>query len=587
MTDTNTSKANSSSADGPLPVDALALLAYKVGPNMFDLSTGVSNVSIRDQMHRAIALADALVVAHKALCKREAKLVAPNGVLIVGAGVAGATAAIVLAHHGIPVNLIDRGSEPFGLFKNVKHRYVGPLMYEWPLGVHTSQRFPPQEETLLGAWACTAGKYPELLKFENPEPVAASELVAPWQGALKTAIDSADSTLGAWMKVATENEDANRLQKSLNEWHPDNNTGLDLNGVNWPTGVQKDFFINPLFVVLAAGMGPENLKLTDAKSEILFDAATGWMEYLAPFWASKDWLAECGGLQDKNVVVFGGGDGAIQDALRAMTEHEHPLATWNKLVAAYLGDGQDLSRRETFDDALRKIVDLEHQAGHLAIWRQTRMRPHSGPEQNEVEATAAAKLGEAFATASLGNYAALDRGYIKIVDELLKCQALVKILVGFLRKEIRSVTLVVRESHFGKAYALNRFLAHLFFRAMKRAQDVGLANATKDLTVQFQDLLSTSVARAAPASYEVRSGKPITFTLQTNPPSTISADIALVRFGVDKEKIPAQMLGLTEDDTVNRYELSALPTPLYLPPLPAVKDQAAAVVSPVAAAASD
>ncbi len=77
-------------------VNALPLLAYKVGPNLFDLSSQMHNVSMRDQMQRAVVLAEALVAGNQFALPDSS-----NHVLIVGAGVAGVAAGIVLARHGL------------------------------------------------------------------------------------------------------------------------------------------------------------------------------------------------------------------------------------------------------------------------------------------------------------------------------------------------------------------------------------------------------------------------------------------------------------------------------------------------------
>jgi NADPH-dependent 2,4-dienoyl-CoA reductase/sulfur reductase-like enzyme len=121
-------------------INALSLLAHKVAPNVFDLSSLQWHVSIRDQIVRAQLLMADLCMADKDI----------DSVLIIGMGAAGISAAMAACEQGIPnVYVVDRADAPFKLFRGVTSRFVGPFMYEWPSSFHADQGYPEHPNTPL------------------------------------------------------------------------------------------------------------------------------------------------------------------------------------------------------------------------------------------------------------------------------------------------------------------------------------------------------------------------------------------------------------------------------------------------------
>ena len=90
---------------------------------VFNLA-GRTPASIRDQIFRAHLLTERLLDAK--ILKSGSKL------LVVGAGAAGATAAILAARRDVEVALADSGVSPFALQSLCDTRWVDPVQYDWP-----------------------------------------------------------------------------------------------------------------------------------------------------------------------------------------------------------------------------------------------------------------------------------------------------------------------------------------------------------------------------------------------------------------------------------------------------------------------
>ena len=490
-----------------LHISALPLLAYKVGPNLFDLSSHLHHVSMRDQMHRAVALAEALVLGKQVKASQQ--------VLIVGAGVAGVAAGIVLARHDIAALIIDVSNEaPFALQRNVRERYVGPYMYEWPLNVYDSQRLPPDKNSALGPWLTTPQPP---LSFNSHDPARPADLVADWEGELCQAIaasggklcvltgvdrTSAMTKISRWLAAQR-----NAMQHGNGAYLPEPIRSLA--GVSWSGSHDPAWPITPRFVLLAGGMGIENYTLPGCSP-----ATHG-----QPFWADDSLLEHhCGKAQRPRIVILGGGDGALQDALRAMTRDRHPVDTWHKLMV------QD--RQGLLADCMSQLAALEHQHAQVSIW-----------------ATVDSRRSAANAT--------LDAAYHELACKVAGQRSLAKFIIQLLRTDVESVHLCVREPHFSKTYALNRIMVHLIEASIRLWGDT----TTKD---RFKIAWNKELDYASPSGSVTN----LFFKDKTK----LEADLVVVRFGPDTLQLPGQWLGLTTKDTVNRQELAAVPLPLYLPP---------------------
>ena len=491
-----------------IQISALPLLAYKVGPNLFDLSSQMYHVSIRDQMHRAVALAEALVDG------QQFKVF--NQVLIVGAGVAGISAGIVLARHGVEVQIIDASSDaPFALQRHVQARYVGPYMYEWPLEVHTSQKMPPDPFSALAPW--DTGKAPAL-PFTAADPVPPLNLVTDWEAALERAIFDADGRLRLQTGV-----NALATNAAVNNWlvverlayqsgvaHVPASVAVT-GGQPWRNSALPHQPLRPRCVLLAAGMGTEINQIKDQHGGVLVQGKS--------FWADDDILAhQCGFPKKPRLVILGGGDGALQDMLRALTRDRHPVDTWRKLLP--------LDHHGLMAGSLPRLTALESQHAQTSIWaRDDALR--------------------------VDTQKVLDAAYEALAKELAQNAALAGAVIAMLRDDVESVHLCVRESYFSKAYALNRFMVHLFEQCV---QSCGSGSIQNRFQVCRQWELDGATTTAGVTD------------LQFTNSQHLAADLVVVRFGTNTSQLPGQWLGLSKKDTVNRQELAAVPLPLYFPP---------------------
>ena len=97
-----------------------------------DISGPWRPASIRDQSVRACLVVDRAI--------RNGWISKDLPLVIVGAGVAGVTAAVLARSHGIPVTIFER-NKPLGVLSE-SSRWVDPLAYDWPHSWWTQGSFP-------------------------------------------------------------------------------------------------------------------------------------------------------------------------------------------------------------------------------------------------------------------------------------------------------------------------------------------------------------------------------------------------------------------------------------------------------------
>jgi alkyl hydroperoxide reductase subunit AhpF len=83
------------------------LAAHEIGPNFFQLGGRLYPISVRDQMVRAQHLIEQAVQAGLIETNNDRQL------LVVGAGAAGATAAMCAGRLQVPTVIADQGVAPF------------------------------------------------------------------------------------------------------------------------------------------------------------------------------------------------------------------------------------------------------------------------------------------------------------------------------------------------------------------------------------------------------------------------------------------------------------------------------------------
>lgn len=437
--------------------------------------------SMRDQIVRAQLLV------------RDLKKADPrcNHLLIVGAGVAGASAAVHASALGIEVVVLETKETAFELQFQVSTRMVGPFMYEWPNMEYRSQDYPAVEPTL-------GVPRSETPKWASKDPMSAkalAESLREWLAEQGSMASPPQFHFNVSPKLAREYvRDFVTAASGSSTFSP---PPLELPG-------PEDFF--PDYVILAVGMGEERVHLIDGEPN--------GMRGL-PFWHDDDLCSS--GVEGMQVAVFGAGDGALQDVLRVLTEHDHPL----KFIEA-LETGTDAIRTDI--DRVRPVLSsLEHQSRLFATWSSGQV------------------------------YDLIDAKCEQHCMELAKKSEVRTKVLSQLRTAKGSVVYhVYRESHLTRAYLLNRFCVHLI-NACQAMEDCG----TKMRYVRYKE---TSVKSAEPKSSPAVAGEGGRIELSNG--TTIEPTKLVVRFGPDRQWLENfQIVRLTPETHPDRVSMSTIPLP--------------------------
>ncbi|MEW6347288.1 MAG: FAD-binding protein [Pseudomonadota bacterium] len=497
--------------DEPRNIDTLALLGLKAKSNIFDLSSDLVHVSMRDQIVRAQILV-------RDLCAADPNL---QRILVVGAGVAGISAAMAAGHAGKTVVVVDTNEEPLSLQAGVLSRYVGPFMYEWPSILHADQSYPP----VGNAITTQAGPYTP--RWASSSPMPASEFARQVKDWLKSCMSSPNAPMfwmgvkrwdvGPYVKLfAAESAAACAALVKGAPVPPTSALRLHSGYTTWPEKKVESgpVMFNPDYILLAGGMGIEETRL-----------ASGSTVVGEKFWEDDDLKApETTG---KKIAVFGGGDGALQDVLRALTRFDHPLDYLNFLnghpkVAADLRG------------VLPRLMAIEQQSRLISSWTQ-------GNDVCEH----------------------VDAECFEIARELAKRSH----IRASVRKGIRSgsgqVHHFVRGKHFTKAYLLNRFLVHLV-RACREMRKTRWPNLM-DYAIYFD--------RQADGGKQLAAGKGVRVTFKNSsdivgsPPLPAQTfDKVVVRYGVEEGSTPGkQMVQLSAGEKKVRSSIGHVPMPMLMP----------------------
>lgn len=114
------------------------LRAHKHASKLYSLASRTP-LSIRDQVFRAQTLIERLLSTQT--------LRAGNELLVVGAGAAGASIAVIAARCGVKVTAVDTNPHAFALQRACTTRWVDPVQYDWPLA-HASRGSWPANHPL-------------------------------------------------------------------------------------------------------------------------------------------------------------------------------------------------------------------------------------------------------------------------------------------------------------------------------------------------------------------------------------------------------------------------------------------------------
>jgi hypothetical protein len=258
--------------------------SFCVAKGLFDLGGKISPGSIRDQIVRTRLFMEAF--------RAHGFLNGKKDVCIIGAGPAGLTATIQLSQlSGVRTWLVDRNPEPLSLLAMAAQRHISPTLYDWPAAQFRSRRYSGLPTYDEGSPSLVREKW--LYEFE-----AAKTDCVHWIGSVK-AVPKIDGPGPPWRVELTPTPTPKRGdQKELNR-------------------VPEHFDL----VLLCRGFGRERSVPIESKGE--FQPFPFWSPDPYPL-ARRRSLPKWGDPEkrpfDCAVVVLGGGDGAIQDMLRFITD---------------------------------------------------------------------------------------------------------------------------------------------------------------------------------------------------------------------------------------------------------------------------
>ncbi|MBX3714215.1 MAG: NAD(P)-binding protein [Lysobacter sp.] len=510
--------------------DVLPLLALKIAPRQFDLSYRFSNISLRDQIVRGQTLVRALL--DTGLVKANAP---ESGnafqLLICGAGAAGLAAAKEAAELGISFVLIEKGARaPGGVLCSTAQRYVSTAMYEWPHPNCVEHAYPLAVPSLLGPDQSPMPTLPLNLgapvtvgDFGDAIDALLSRDIIDWANNFQAFVSGtphiARRLFAANTTIQTRTKQALKaMLKGKASIH-----GVPLHDASLPHILLENGAIAHIpsvrvrYVIYAVGYAAETTEY--AKGKVPY---AGYEH--KSFWEPDPiHQKNLGFTEPPHVGIVGSGDGALQDALRCLTDpvFPHALALWHSLLSKPATDGGDLKDSTHVMRAMAEVAAADSYTTGGAIW-----------------------------TSSRHIFGSLDKAFLDIIDRLFAAEtlALQRAVGSLVRSDVGSVSVILRDGHFTKAYALNRFLILLFHRVLA---DPGT------LFHGRLRILTAEVADFRPLKGNVRGGR-LDIVDRNGAFTTHDFDLAIIRAGLDQNTSPTQLVGLSGMDT-GRAELGRIP----------------------------
>lgn len=272
------------------------LFAHKrtVGP-LFDLCTKLNTISVRDQMTRALLLAERL----PEWLREQLGVDHQEPVLVVGGGACGMTAAVSLAWQGLKVEVAERDGHLFHLQRNCTSRWLDPTQYDWPLDTWRAQRFPLRRAHHRTPFGWNANAAQQVARKWG------QQLSRHWRQGLRTNLRIRKLEAGLRHRYI-------KARRLLRVQFNNPRTGFAVGRKNYGA------------VVWAFGHGEERCSLANSPQ---FRGL--------PFWHTDRLEEDNCGLATKadegTVLISGSGDGALQDFLRVVTRRRSVRAIYDEL----------------------------------------------------------------------------------------------------------------------------------------------------------------------------------------------------------------------------------------------------------------
>lgn len=254
------------------------LAAHAVGDNLFEIGGEFAPASIRDQMVRARLVVDRLI---------ENGRIGRGGpnLLVIGAGSTGLTAAIRAASLHVRTVVADKGPSGFRLSRCTSWD-VEPTLYDWPASHWPEAHFPWGSETMPLPWRAKK----------------ANEIALDW-----------DIQLRAWRRALGARLDLRyrttvRLSSNVPAPSATPSDLVEVSCVNTVVQMPEKFGA----VVSCIGWGQESCESLSAPYRTNYRGFDFWDE-------DQFQEPDCGLPSPPNILISGGGDGALQDLIRILT----------------------------------------------------------------------------------------------------------------------------------------------------------------------------------------------------------------------------------------------------------------------------
>lgn len=389
--------------------DGLAVLAFKIQAQQFDLNRDLKFISMKDQLIRGRTLV---------LAARQAGLIGPDmrsgpheaNVIVIGAGIGGVSAALMACELGLSAKLVEAATDCFPLLGLGSDRLFSATVYDWPHVHSGSHAFPYIEALRDDATAQQLRDRAATLRF--PSAAATSH-------ALRTdfigQLQQHQTTFGTALEVLCGHRLASMGDIAVNA-----PSRVVFVNVQSPTGVRQ---LRGQIVIFALGFGlDKDSQQTLAAKEFFSYCSLGSD-------VTKARTTPGGGL----VRIVGAGDGGLQEALRFVLDD-----AWH-----------DLHR------CVSRLEAVLVAAGHGALWFQLCSRLQAAEDQ------ALRSLMWGYTDDRI--YRELDHLYQREMAVLLAVApgAVAQWHAEVVRKAAFKVQLVDVSAYSMKTYSLNRWLAGL------------------------------------------------------------------------------------------------------------------------------
>ncbi|SDJ46944.1 hypothetical protein SAMN04487926_1538 [Paraburkholderia steynii] len=487
------------------------VLAYhEAGERIYNL-TGLRTGSVRDQMLRAILLTESLVQDSREISEKK-----DSGLLVIGAGVAGVTCALIAAKLNVQVTLVEIKPKAFTTLQRAQFRRIDPFEYDWPQPDHHRA-------------------FPTSFPIHNLFPLrydggSAAKVARDWQADFDNLLKNCNQPKGRpghlsfiagldgrnFKFTTFSTSFGNRIEVS-GIWDPKN-----------PATQARPFGA----VIICAGFSKE--RTFDEKKRYKFSGPG--------FWTHNEGLDQANfGMKHgpagpyPRILISGGGDGAMQDLQRAAT---------GKFGKPLLDDL--ISCLGTVSKAAVQVACLlaDDRAKRAYAWKASSGQAKDIPiEMRE-----------------------WHRAYERIVDNVISDYAtqqgldddaaLKSLAPHILKQDIHQapnaeIVWAVFEGHTGFAYALNRFLAIFLVRILDTIRPGAESLRTSTEIVDIKPLKGYSHPCGSKKSCH---GVPhaVTFANASQPETF---DVIILRHGLFPNPIPSLPAGPSIPEQLAPYDL--------------------------------